>query len=329
MSRPSDAKVLFFNSADASTIIVTNHIRSSTADQLTIWRFCDGKPGHERQTESLIQGLARLSEVDVVEIDVRGFNLLQSTEDWLESLDLSAGKPDIHIGAGHGTHLPMLRSRNIVGGKTVVLMKPSLPLSWFDVAIIPEHDNPPDRDNVLVSRGTLAPNYLRGEELDRSRGLILLGGESKAFDWSNSLVEFQVNLITNRMQHVDWIVSNSRRTPVDLTIKGTTNRHFHSWEDQGTDWLSEQLSNAGHIWVSIDSTSMLTEAMNTSASVHIIELPSRRKRNKIQKNVETFIADGQVSLFHDWLNESEGATNRLPLNDHLRCAELLKKTLEI
>ncbi len=290
---------------------------------LVIWRFRDGKPGHERQTESLIQGLEQLRELTVVEVDVRGFNLLRSTEDWLEPWRREHPSADLLLGAGHGTHLPMLRSRNIVGGKTVVMMKPSLPLSWFDLAIIPEHDNPPERDNVIVSRGTLAPNYTDIEPVDNTRGLILLGGESKSFDWSNSLVEFQVNLITERMAHVDWMVSDSRRTPTDFELKITENRHFHHWENQAQNWLAEQVANAGYIWVTIDSTSMLTEAINTSASVYVIELPSSRKRNKILRNVESFVAEGQVSLFHDWLNETEPTSPREPLNDHFRCAKVL------
>ena len=63
--------------------------------------------------------------------------------------------PDLLLGAGHHTHLSLLAARRIRGGKVVVLMRPSLPPGLFDLCLIPEHDAPPARPNVLATRGAL------------------------------------------------------------------------------------------------------------------------------------------------------------------------------
>ena len=96
-------------------------------DALTVWRFVDGKPGHENQSLGMLRALAEHVEVRVEEIPVkRGWGNLA---DWLlkRCPNRPAGHPDLLVGAGHATHLPMLACRRACGGRTLVLMKPSLP----------------------------------------------------------------------------------------------------------------------------------------------------------------------------------------------------------
>ena len=57
------------------------------------------------------------------------------------NLDKRLIKPDIAIGAGHKTHLYLLAIKRCFGAKIVVILKPSLPLKFFDLCVIPKHDD--------------------------------------------------------------------------------------------------------------------------------------------------------------------------------------------
>lgn len=41
--------------------------------------------------------------------------------------------------------------------KTIILMKPNYPLTWFDYAVIPQHDGIAASERVLITRGALNP----------------------------------------------------------------------------------------------------------------------------------------------------------------------------
>jgi mitochondrial fission protein ELM1 len=114
---------------------------------LTLWRITDGKPGHEKQTLGLCQALLRQHEGRCFDVDVCRQPLLN----WLMGR-FPAGRslppPDLIIGAGHHTHFAMLAARRAFGGRCVVLMRPSLPLAWFDLCLIPRHDHPPVQANA-------------------------------------------------------------------------------------------------------------------------------------------------------------------------------------
>ena len=99
---------------------------------IVIWRFVDGKPGHEKQSAGLLQGIESIHPIAVFEIDVRfkPFFWCQIRRKLRgETPDLP--EPDLLIGAGHRTHLPLLIARIACGGRTVVLMRPTLPHRWF------------------------------------------------------------------------------------------------------------------------------------------------------------------------------------------------------
>ena len=119
-----------------------------------VWRFTDGKPGHENQTLGLLAALRERAPVDDHRIHVANCRAgLLSCLTGRVAFGEGLPDPDLIIGAGHATHLPMLNARRVRGGKVVVLMKPTLPVAWFDLCIIPAHDRPrghrPRRQSLL------------------------------------------------------------------------------------------------------------------------------------------------------------------------------------
>ena len=121
-----------------------------------VWRFSDGKPGHDNQSLGLADALQRRLSVALYEVPV-----LPRQSAWLEWLSgrFPPGRllpdPWLFIGAGHATQIPMLAARRARGGRAVVLMAPVLPGRLFDLCVIPEHDRPRSAANVIETCGAL------------------------------------------------------------------------------------------------------------------------------------------------------------------------------
>lgn len=291
---------------------------------LTVWRFCDGNTGHEKQTLALLQGLQRCARIDCHDIPVRRaplgglLNFLRGKSP--DTADLPA--PDLIIGVGHSTHWPMLSARRQFGGKVLVLMTPSLPLSWFDLAVIPAHDQPKAGPRVLISASALAPDLAC--QADPARGLILLGGESRHFRWDAGAINTAIHALVSATPEVQWQLTTSRRTPADQALPQAPNLTAYRYADLPADWLGRELSRAGHVCLTVDSASMLAEALNSAAQVSLLPLPSKTVDNKLLRGITPLHERGLVTLLGPDCPAPPATASdlgRAPLNEHHRCAQ--------
>lgn len=292
---------------------------------LVIWRFFDGKPGHENQTGGLVQALQAHRAVEAHDIAVP--NGIAATAAWLLwwfpwGDDLP--DPDLLLGAGHATHFPMLAARRARGGRTVVLMKPSLPCSWFDLCVVPLHDAPRPTENSFITRGVL--NRIRpGMAKDPRKGLILIGGPSKHHGWSQqSIIEQLQNIQARSPSQQRWVLTSSRRTPagfiaVARTALDPARIEIVPYEDTDADWLPEQLAWASSVWVSADSVSMIYETLTAGAAVGLLEVPAQG-HDRIVSGVEALIGEGLVTSYSNWAAGSDLAPPKQPFSEAARCA---------
>ena len=270
-----------------------------------VWQFVDGLAGHENQSSGLIQSLARVRTLDTHRLTVANHCRVSQALNWLFARCPQASElpdPDLIIGAGHATHFPMMSARRARGGRTIVLMKPSLPLGLFDLCVVPEHDQPIRRDNLLVTRGVL--NRLRpGEHKDSSRGLILLGGPSKHHAWSDVQLLEQLEAITADEKFESWLIATSRRTPAETITRlrrlESASLSVVSVDSVDAEWLPGELSRCATAWVSEDSVSMLYEALSAGAATGLIEVPSKAP-SRVQRGIEGLIAEGWITTFAQW-----------------------------
>jgi hypothetical protein len=298
--------------------------------KLSIWRFRDGKPGHEQQSLGLVTALGELADVDVLDIDVREHNT--GLLDWALGrfpAGLARRRPDLLIGAGHATHLPMLAARRVAGGRIVVLMRPSLPAFLFDFIIAPEHDGLAAGPGVLVTRGVL--NAMRPAEKKPGSLLILLGGESKHAAWNNAAIQQQIDAILTRHGSAGWRLADSRRTPPALSqsLQRQYGERFQPWADCPSGWLAKRLASTESVWVSEDSVSMLYEALSAACRVGVLELPGARRDGRVLAGVKALATAGLVSYFSTWERQGQELPQNLaPLNEAKRVAQNLMAELE-
>ena len=181
----------------------------------TLWLITDNKPGHRSQLQGLAQALAARTAVETHWIDAPpGRSALWQ---WLAGRfapGAALPDPDLILVAGHRTHLAGLAARRARGGRLIALMRPSLPLGWFDLCVIPQHDKPPARANVVATRGVL--NTARpSPERAADKGLFLIGGPSKHHGWDTPGLLAQIDAILAATPAMRWTLTTSRRTPAE------------------------------------------------------------------------------------------------------------------
>lgn len=296
-----------------------------TAKNLVVWRILDGKPGHENQTLGLANALRRLRPIQLHDV--------AAPPRWRGWLDLLTGRcpaaaklpaPDLLLGAGHRTHVPLLACRRARGGRTVVLMRPSLPGGWFDLCLVPAHDGVPSGDRVVITQGAL--NAVVPAPADDTRpGLILIGGPSGHHDWDETVLLDRLRLIVER-DNRPWLLVTSRRTPAatEQALAGLVDQHVTlvAWQDAAPGWLASQLPGTPVAWVTADSVSMLYEALTAGAACGVLPVPIAGS-SRVSEGLHRLLSDGVVTGFEDWQHGRPLQPPPQPFDEAARCARLI------
>lgn len=291
-----------------------------------IWRITDGKRGHERQTQGLVQALASLMPVQVV--DVPRVPFVRAAWYWLSATFPAQmfPTPALIVGAGHGTHLTMLAARRSHGGKTVVLMQPGLPTGCFDLCLIPRHDNPGHAPNIMPTSGAL--NAVRpSPDKDAGRGLMLIGGISKHYRWDDAALLAQIDAVARADGEVKWTATTSPRTPESLLARlgalHLNNLEVVPCRQTTPDWLPAQLARSARVWVSPDSVSMVYEALTSGAATGIFSL-EKSGNGRVTRGVDDLLAEGRLVSFADWRQGKPLPSAGNTFNEAARCALWIK-----
>ena len=258
----------------------------------------DGKPGHLNQLHGLSEAIAtKQHNHKCVWLDVTTLSFTQRLFARGKSIT-PLNAVDVIVAAGHSTHWLALLLGKKLHAHTAVVMRPSWPLTGFDSIIMPKHDalRTAVAARVHLTEGAINPLGQQNHE-PSNKGLVLLGGQSKHFEWPSAQVTRQVCAIVDSQPELKWIVADSRRSPErqlsDIyTARPSVTIQRHDTCPKG--WLVEHMREANSVWVTPDSVSMVYEALSCGADVGLIELPPKAK-NRINRSMQAMIAEGKVS----------------------------------
>lgn len=288
----------------------------------------DGRPGHENQSAGLALALARRTGAthEVVRIDPlapvwRRMQLaVQAGE--------GAGGADLVIAAGHRMHLPLWRAGRHFGAKTVVIMSPSLPRVFFDLALVPRHDAPGAVDTArrILTRGAL--NRVPEERVEKTAsGLVLIGGPSKHHGWDGARLAAMIRRVIEAQPELSWTVADSRRTPAGYLESLQVAARKVPEQTTGRGWLAGELATTRVVWVTADSVSMVHEAATAGAATGVFPVPlGPDAGGRPQRSVENLIAEGFAVDYAAWERAGTAALSREPgkvFHETGRCADLI------
>lgn len=315
---------------------------------LLITAYFDGRPGHEKQTQGILNALSEMTPIEVAFVKV-ALTPAVYIKDWMTYLfpflqtmkQRGTFNPvDLIIGTGSHTHIPMLldkknRKRSSSGlVRVVCCMTPDVLLQEkFDLCFIPRHDSPPLKENIFLTQGPPATVKFEGRH-KKEKGLILVGGiDAKSHVWKSEEIVNQIDIIIERNPATQWTISSSPRTPEDTCRKlqdmaiGRKNVSFYRSKDTPAGWVEEQYSLNQNVWVTADSISMVYEALTAGCSVGIIPVEWLRSDNKFNKSLDFLTEEEMIVDFDAWQKgASMPSQKEEKFNESIRCArEILRR----
>ncbi|ENV69239.1 ELM1/GtrOC1 family putative glycosyltransferase [Acinetobacter towneri] len=283
----------------------------------------DGKAGHRSQALGLFKAMQKQTNIDLTfeEISIDHLPLLSLLTAYKKQKHAAVSQPpDYIVGVGSHTQFRVfLMGKVFPQAKTVILMKPNFPLSWFDHVVIPEHDGVPEQANVIVTQGALNPIENEQRHIP-NRILIALGGSSKRHLWNADKVLSAIEQIVLQNKQCEIILTSSRRTPADFLVT-LAQQSFASQlqifpvEQTPQGWIFEEMQKAEAVWVTEDSVSMIYEGLTAGCKVGLIQI-DRVKEDRITHSVDKLI----TSTFFD--NEKKLLSNTF-LNEATRVAKII------
>ena len=285
----------------------------------------DGKAGHRSQALGLFQAMQRQqADATFEEVSIQDLPIISLIKALFSSKNtLFEQAPDFIFGVGSHTHFRVwLLGKIFKKAKTVILMKPNLPIAWFDYAVIPEHDGIPANSHVIVTRGALNP--IRNENRHQAaRILITLGGSSKRHQWNQEKVLLSVQQIVEHNPNSEIILTTSRRTPVgfiDILKQQSSAKKLQICPVEQTlqGWIFEEMQKAEAVWVTEDSVSMIYEALTAGCRVGVIAM-DRLKQDRITNSVDRLLKQEQIGL--------ESQVTQLPVAGTFREADHVMEEL--
>jgi mitochondrial fission protein ELM1 len=273
-----------------------------------IWIISDGKPGHVNQSLGLVEALLEFNpNLTFKTLPLKG----------ISSVMFASDCPKLIISAGRATHFWSWVLSVRFGAKNVVLMRPSLPYSFFNLALIPEHDASPATDRVVRTKGAI--NRMKPSNKQPESRLVLLGGPSKHVIWDDDRIIEQIDELTEPSIGL-LNVATSRRTPSDLLqrLKSKTNIRLIEPDSVDSDWLPSTLATTEQVIVSSDSVSMVYEALTAGCTVSLIRLEST-PNSRTQQGIDRLVEQGLVGATAD----QKPANPVSNFREATRCAEII------
>lgn len=292
----------------------------SLQKEITVWRFLDGKIGHEKQSLALVKFIKNEIKTKLFNIDINNMGSLLFKYKKLIELP----KPDLIIGIGHKVHISVLIAKIIFGGKSIIIMKPSMPINWFDLCIIPDHDKYNGKGLIYKTKGALCDGKNKGIK-DSKKSLILIGGTSKNFVWDSNYLINQIEDLVSNNGSIKFLLSTSRRTPQDFIMKirkiRKKNLIIVPLKDQEENWLENNFNNTKISWISEDSISMIYESLTAGQQVGILK-QKKSKNNRIKNSLNMLRKEGYIFYDEDGNYKINRKVKIFP-NEAKKCATWL------
>jgi len=256
----------------------------------------DNKPGHLNQSIAFCK--LKNINFDILELDTsrKIYKTLSYVLDFFSFyINLFQLKPKNHdylavVSTGSFTYYANKYISKKLNIKSIAIMLPKgFRYKDFDYIIAQEHDNPKPFSNIIIIPLNLSINnpfgYIKKSTI-KSVGIIL-GGNNRIFSMNrNDIKDSLDEIYSNYPNHLKYITT-SRRTPaeIDTLLK----EYKFDYEiiyskNNKINPISDFINVCDELYISIDSTSMLSEARaGSEANIHIIDLTSSNENTKYHR----------------------------------------------
>ena len=286
---------------------------------------------------SQVEGLAKALDIDFIHQKVELSNFSKFIPPKLTPISnlffkkFEIPEIDIIISCGRKSVIPSIYLKKKLKKKiiNIHIQDPKVSLTNFDYVIVPEHDSL-NGDNVITSKGAI--HYLNTDEINQNHNylvdklnkekqylLLILGGPNKYYDFQekNLLNIFEKIKKVITKNDLQAIIVPSMRTPKNIISLA---QNFFDKTDLVISSVDKKaylsgLSLAKYIFVTCDSTSMISEAALTGKPIYVTEIPSKRDDYRFRQFRDLFIRLNIIRIFRDnvetWKYEKLDETKKI------------------
>ena len=294
----------------------------------------DDKPGHYNQTEGLLIYLKEIFEdleVEYIEIEIKSkltrklLKILLNTfpmffreksikylSFFYKKYSIPKNKPDLIISTGGNTanlnvwFSKIYKCKNILNGALRGLREELF--THITTVIDLGYKN-----QIILD---VAPSVITKEKLKES-GIefiknkklsindkyytLLIGGDGAGYNYDNkfynNLIEFVKNISIKK--NIKWLITTSRRTPLDIEREMKEKlkdycAYFVDYNKNPEKVMSSFLSLSEKVFVTEDSSSMISEAILSEKDVFTIGIINNKSDNNYKKILDKFVKSGYI-----------------------------------
>ena len=278
----------------------------------------DGKKGHEKQVQALLEELSKTIDINIYEEDYhisslkRFFDIFHHSTSYVfkkyDSCKIikSYNQNDIHlvIGAGSNIHTRLLLLKKFlkdIYNKDIIaisVLTPSLFKNEFNFICAPNHDEIKlsNIKNTIFFEGSLAKVSI--QEPDDSIGLIGLGGINNHFIFNEDDLIKQIEYILSLYPNKDWYLFSSRRTSDLMIDKIKTLANSFSYLIVAHENYDEIIKRASIKFITQDSMNMVYESLSTKGQTFVFNMKYKNE-NKITKQIKKLIENKQIGYIEN------------------------------
>ena len=282
---------------------------------MTMLILSDGRMGHLNQSIALAKHLEAHYDVLSVAFTCKGFKLLSYLLDRFKiyttallKLDQSITQNyDYIVSAGSSTYYASKTLSRALGIKSVTMMLPQGYRYDFDLIFAQAHDHPPKQKNIIALPANFSYVEPKGLFVPKNKSVgIIIGGNNALFTMDQERIKKQLDFIFKAFQGYDIAVTTSPRTPkeIERLVESYPFAYSVIFSQNKINPISDFLAQCEVVFITIDSTSMISEAISYgTSSVEILPL-SETKNNKFFTMTQTLEKEGYLHLFDGTLGNN-------------------------
>ena len=276
--------------------------------QVNILILSDGRMGHLNQSIALAKHLGARYDIFTVTFTCKAFKLLSYVLDCFKIYTTSLFKLDQPItqnydcivSAGSGTYYANKTLARTLGIKSVVMMLPQSYRYDFDLIFAQAHDHPPKQKNIIPLPANFSYVEPKGLFVPKSKSVgIIIGGNNALFTMEKARLSEQLDFIFNQFTGYEIAVTTSPRTPkeIESLVESYPFAYSVIFSRNKINPIADFLHHCEVVFITMDSTSMVSEAISYGSScVEILPLGDA-KNNKFFTMTQTLEKEGYLHLF--------------------------------
>jgi len=267
----------------------------------------DDRIGHLNQSLAFVKYLDVACDVVSLKFRYRCYKglsyILDNMGIYTEKLfDVKIDKTyDMVVGTGSTTSYATKVLAKKMHTKSVIMMLPRGYRYDFDIIFAQSHDNPPKQDNIMEIPANFSYVEPKGlyQAVKKSIGIVI-GGDNKLFMLSKEKLQVQLDFIKQYYKGYEIAITTSPRTSkeIELLLASYGFDYEVIFSKNPINPIPDFLELCDTVFITGDSTSMISEAVSYGKSNVVILPLESQKENKFTRFINFLEKEGYVHIFN-------------------------------